>query len=44
MSADEAAAMAFEEQFAEAFAPAVGDINAAYVIIRCVCKMLEGPA
>lgn len=33
MSADEAA-MTFEDQFAEAFAPAVTDINATYVILR----------
>ncbi len=31
--AEEAAPVTFEEQFAEAFAPAVADVNATYVIL-----------
>lgn len=39
MSADEAA-MTFEDQFAEAFAPAVTDINAGYVVISAAIVFL----
>ncbi|KAL4433285.1 hypothetical protein ABPG77_003333 [Micractinium sp. CCAP 211/92] len=39
MSADEAA-MTFEDQFAEAFAPAVTDINATYVILSAAIVFL----
>lgn len=35
--------MTFEDQFAEAFAPAVTDINAGYVVIRSGCSCRTGP-